>query len=47
MTVNAFAQKVASLEGLCRQMSIAQIMEVLKVTNRLTNGILYAVIHLF
>lgn len=44
MTINAFAVKVSKCEGLKVQLPIGQISEMLKVINKLTGGILYAVI---
>jgi len=44
MNINKFAERVAALEAGRKQVNIAQIKEILKVINRLTNGILYAVI---
>lgn len=44
MTVNKFAQKITEGEGKRKQVDIAQVMEILKVANKLTGGILYAVI---
>lgn len=44
MNINKFAVKVTSGEGKLKQVNIAQIKEVLKVVNKLTGGVLYAVI---
>lgn len=44
MTVNQFAQKVCSNEGKLKQVNIGQVSEILKVINKLTGGVLYAVI---
>jgi len=44
MNINAFAVLVSKHEGLKKQVSIAQIKEILKIINRLTNGLLYAYI---
>lgn len=41
MTINDFAIKVSQLEGLKVQVNIAQIKEILKVTNKILNGELY------
>ena len=46
MKITEFAKKVTESEGLKKQVNIAQIAEVLKVTNKLTGGILYLVIRL-
>lgn len=46
MSINDFAEQVTILEGKKKQINIAQIKEILKVVNRLTNGVLYKVIHL-
>lgn len=42
MDINKFAVIVAESEGGKKQVDIAQIKQVLKIVNRLTNGILYA-----
>lgn len=44
MTVNDFAVAVAKNEGKKKELSIAQIKEVLKVTNQLVDGKLYKLI---
>jgi len=44
MDINSFAVKVSQSEGNKKQVNIAQIKEVLKVTNELTNGELYKTI---
>lgn len=44
MTVTAFAVKVSKHEGLKIELPIAQISEVLKIINKLTGGVLYALI---
>lgn len=44
MTIHEFSIKVAKLEGKKKQVSIAQIKEVLKVANKLTDGKLYTII---
>lgn len=44
MTVNKFAQKVCTGEGKLKQVNIAQTLEILKVINKLTGGVLYAII---
>jgi len=41
MSVNDFAKNVCAEEGGKVNLSIAQVKEVLKVTNKLTNGALY------
>lgn len=46
MKVTDFAKKVTEKEGLKEQVNIAQVMELLKVINTLTKGILYKVIGL-
>lgn len=46
MDIHRFAVKVSELEGGKVSMNIAQIKEVLKITNKLTFGILYFVISL-
>jgi hypothetical protein len=46
MNINDFAIKVTQHEGLKKQISIAQVKEVLKVVNKLTCGVLYMVIRL-
>ncbi len=43
--VTAFAKKIAAREGGKRNLTIADIAEVLKCVNEETNGILYVVIH--
>jgi hypothetical protein len=44
MNINDFAVKVAKKEGKKKQISIAQIKEVLKIVNRLLDGDLYDMI---
>lgn len=44
MNINKFAQKVADDEMGEKEVNIAQIKEILKVVNSLTNGLLYAII---
>ena len=44
MKITDFAVKVSELEGKKKQLSIAQIKEVLKVANKLTGGLLYKTI---
>lgn len=44
MDINDFSIEVAKQEGKLKEVNIAQIKEILKVINKLTNGILYAVI---
>ncbi len=46
MTINDFAKAIAKREGKKVQMNIAQIKEQLKITNDLTDNILYSVIRL-
>jgi hypothetical protein len=44
MTINEFAVQVSKLEGKAKQLSIAQIKEVLKASNVLLQGDLYRLI---
>jgi len=44
MNINKFAVEVTKLEGKKKQVNIAQIKEVLKVTNKLLGGKLYKLI---
>lgn len=44
MRITDFAKDVAKLEGKKRQVSIAQIMEILRIINQLTDGVLYRTI---
>lgn len=44
MKITTFAKKISELEGLKKQINIAQISELLKVINKLTRGLLYAAI---
>ena len=44
MSINKFAEKVSALEGGAKSISIAQIKEVLRIVNDITNGLLYAII---
>jgi len=44
MNLNDFARKVAKEEGGSKQVSIAQIKEILRVTNDLLKGALYALV---
>lgn len=44
MKITVFAKKVAKREVGKKQVNIAQIMEILKVVNTLTEGSLYKVI---
>jgi hypothetical protein len=46
MTINRFAVLVSKREGLKKELTIAQIMEVLSVANSLLGGILYSIIKL-
>ncbi len=42
MTVNKFAERVTKAEGLRKSITIAQVLEVLKIVNTFTGGALYA-----
>lgn len=44
MKVTVFAKEVTKQEGLKKQISIAQVMEVLRVVNKLLGGALYKLI---
>lgn len=44
MKVTDFSAEVSKEEGKAKQLSIAEIKEVLKVTNKLLNGELYKLI---
>ena len=44
MKISDFSELVALHEGMKKQISIAQIKEVLKIVNKLTNGVLYTII---
>ena len=44
MSINQFAQKVCTGEGKLKQVNIAQTLEIIKVINKLTGGVLYAII---
>jgi uncharacterized protein (DUF2267 family) len=44
MRITDFAKKVSKQEGLKKQVNIAQIMEILRVINRLLDGELYKMI---
>ena len=44
MNIHTFTLQVAKAEGGRKQINIAQIKEVLKCTNKLTNGALYKAI---
>jgi len=44
MTIHEFAIKVTDNEGLKKQTNIAQVKEILKVINQLTDGQLYKTI---
>ena len=46
MTINEFAKKVTLKEGGKKSISIAQVKEVLKITNDLLGGALYSIIKL-
>lgn len=44
MKITEFAKEICKEEGKKKQTDIAQVMEILKVIDRLTNGILYRLI---
>lgn len=44
MTINKFAEAVCKLEGKKKQISIAQVKEILSVVNELTGGALYQIV---
>ena len=44
MRITEFAKKIAGLEAGKKQVSIAQISEILTIVNALTKGFLYAII---
>lgn len=44
MKINEFARLITEFEGKKKQISIAQVLEVLKVINKLTAGALYKLI---
>jgi hypothetical protein len=44
MNINEFAKKVTLTEGLKKQISIAQVKEVLKIVNTMVNGELYKLV---
>lgn len=44
MDLNKFALLIAKKEGGKKQINIAQIKEILKVINKLTGGVLYALV---
>ncbi len=46
MKVSKFNQLTAKYEGKKKEVNIAQISEVIKIANELTNGVLYKVIQL-
>lgn len=46
MSIHEFSKKVTQLEALKNQVSIAQVKEILKHINTLTNGALYGIIKL-
>ena len=46
MKVTEFNKKICALEGGQKQLNIAEISEVTKIANELTNGVLYSVIDL-
>ena len=41
MLISNFARLVCKSEGLRKEVNIAQVSEILRVINRLTNGVLY------
>jgi len=44
MNINEFAKEVAKEEGGRKQVSIAQIKEIIGIVNGMTKGVLYALI---
>ena len=44
MTINEFAKKVTLEEGKKKSLPISQVREVLKIADRLTDGLLYRAI---
>jgi hypothetical protein len=46
MKITEFTKKISELEGGEEELTVAQILEVIKITNKLTNGVLYSVIQL-
>ena len=44
MDINRFAKRVSELEAGRKQVNIGQIKEILRCVNRLTKGLLYAII---
>lgn len=46
MKITEFNKKICALEGGQKQLNIAEISEVTKIANELTNGVLYSVIDL-
>ena len=44
MKITDFAKKITQYEGMKKQVNIAQILEVLKVLNKLLDGDLYKLI---
>lgn len=46
MNLNKFAKEVTLAEKGKKEISIAQVKEVLKIINKKTNGILYAIVKL-
>lgn len=44
MKITSFARMVCANEAKRRQVNIAQVLEILKVTNKITNGELYKII---
>lgn len=44
MRVTDFARMVCNKEGKKVQVNIAQVMEILKIINKITNGLLYKII---
>lgn len=46
MKITDFAKRITAKEGKLKQVNVAQILEILSVINKLTGGVLYAVIKL-
>lgn len=44
MSINEFARRVTEREGGAKSLSIAQVKEVLRIVNEMTNGLLYAIV---
>ncbi len=47
MNINDFAKKVTLMEGKKREISIAQVKEVLSIVNKLLKGALYKTVRKF